>query len=109
MEILRELSVLWSLFHILILFMMLYRSRYSKRKTFLLTGFTMIPLIILNLAGVAVYGTGVMGKIFILTCTLPSLLVFWFISEDKKARFFFTFCLADTVALWAIAPEHHFV
>ncbi len=106
MEILRELSVLWSLFHILILFMMLYRSRYSKRKTFLLTGFTMIPLIILNLAGVAVYGTGVMGKIFILTCTLPSLLVFWFISEDKKARFFFTFCLADTVALWIIATTN---
>lgn len=103
MEIFRDLSLLWSLFHILILFMLLYRSRYSVRKTFLLTGLTMGPLILLNIAGVAVYGTAVMGKIFIFTCTLPSLLFFWFVSKDKKGRFFFTFCLADTVALWIIA------
>ena len=44
-----------------------------------------------------------MGKAFILTCTLPSLLFFWFVSKDKKGRFFFTFCVADTVALWIIA------
>ncbi len=106
MEILRELSLLWSLFHILILFMMLYRSRYPRRKTLFLTGITMIPLITLNLAGVAIYGAQFMGKIFILTCTLPSLFVFWFISEDKKGRFFFTFCLADTVALWIIAATN---
>ncbi len=103
MEVLRELSVLWSLFHILILFMLLYRSRYSRRKTILLTGLAMIPVILLNLAGVAIYGAVFMGKIFILTCTLPSVLFFWFISEDKKGRFFFTFCLADTLALWIIA------
>ena len=66
MEILRELSLLWSLFHILILFMMLYRSRYPRRKTLFLTGITMIPLIALNLAGVAIYGAQFMGKIFIL-------------------------------------------
>ncbi len=103
MEVLRELSLLWSLFHILILFMLLYRSRYSRRKTILLTGLAMMPVILLNLAGVAIYGAVFMGKIFILTCTLPSVLFFWFISEDKKGRFFFTFCLADTLALWIIA------
>ncbi len=103
MEVLRELSVLWSLFHILILFMLLYRSRYSRRKTILLTGLAMMPVILLNLAGVAIYGAVFMGKIFILTCTLPSVLFFWVISEDKKGRFFFTFCLADTLALWIIA------
>ncbi len=103
MEVLRELSLLWSLFHILILFMLLYRSRYSRRKTILLTGIAMTPVILLNLAGVAIYGAVFMGKIFILTCTLPSVLFFWFISEDKKGRFFFTFCLADTLALWIIA------
>lgn len=63
----------------------------------------MMPVILLNLAGVAIYGAVFMGKIFILTCTLPSVLFFWFISEDKKGRFFFTFCLADTLALWIIA------
>ena len=100
MQILRDVSVVWSLLHILVLFIMLYRSRYSRRKTILITGFTMMPLIILNLAGVLIYGVGFMGKVFILTCTLPSLLVFWFVSADKKGRFFFTFCLADTLAYW---------
>jgi len=102
MTLLRDLSVLWSLFHILILFMLLYRSRYARKKTFLLTGIFMGPLILLNIAGVALYGVEFMGKVFILTCTLPSLLFFWFISKDKKGRFLFTFCMADTVAYWII-------
>ncbi len=103
MTILRDLSVLWSLFHILILFMLLYRSRYSREKTFILTGITMGLVIFVNVAGVSLYGAGVMGKVFILTCTLPSLLFFWFVSKDRNGRFFFTFCTADTVALWIIA------
>ncbi|MDE6916839.1 MAG: GHKL domain-containing protein [Lachnospiraceae bacterium] len=103
MTILRDLSMLWSLLHILILFMMLYRSRYARKKTLLLTAFSMGFLIVLNMAGLVLYGAGIMGKVFILTCTLPSLLVFWLISRDRNGRFFFTFCLADTVALWIIS------
>lgn len=34
MAVFRDLSLLWSLSHILIIFMLLYRSRFSKRKTF---------------------------------------------------------------------------
>lgn len=103
MAVFRDLSLLWSLSHILVIFMLLYRSRFSKRKTFFLTGITMGPLILLNVAGVVIFGTEFMGKAFILTCTLPSLLFFWLVSRDKKGRFFFTFCLADTAALWIIA------
>ena len=103
MTIFRDLSILWSLFHILILFMLLYRSRYPKRKTFLLTGIVMTPLIFINIFGLVLYGADVMGKVFLLTCTLPSMVFFWIVSKDKKGRFFFTFCLADTVALWIIA------
>ncbi|MDE7266493.1 MAG: ATP-binding protein, partial [Lachnospiraceae bacterium] len=102
MTILRDLSVLWSLFHILILFIMLYRSRYGRRKTIFLTVITMGPIIIINIAGLILYGAEAMGQAFILTCTLPSLIVFWIISIDKKGRFFFTFCFADTIALWII-------
>ena len=103
MTILRDLSMLWSLFHILIIFMLLYRSRYPQKKTLILTGMTMGPLALLTVAGLARYGAEFMGKIFILTLTLPSLLFFWFMSKDKKGKFFFTFCVADTVALWIIA------
>lgn len=102
MEILRSLSVLWSLFHILILFMLLYRSRYPRSKTLRLTIVCMGPLILLNVAGLILLGSELMGKLFILTCTLPSLIFFFIISEDRKCRFLFTFCMADTVALWVI-------
>lgn len=103
MTVLRDISMLWSLFHILILFMLLYRSRYPRKKTLILTGMTMGPLALLTVAGLAYYGAEFMGQIFILTLTLPSLLFFWFMSKDKKGKFFFTFCVADTVALWIIA------
>lgn len=89
MLLLRDLSMLWSLLHILVLFMMLYRSRYSRKKTILLTGISMGFLILLNMTGLVLYGAEVMGKVFILTCTLPSLLVFWFISKDRNGRFFY--------------------
>ena len=106
MTILRDLSMLWSLLHILILFMMLYRSRYSRRKTVMLTGISMGLVILVNMAGLVRYGAEVMGKVFIMTCTLPSLLFFWFISKDRNGRFFFTFCMADTVALWVISATN---
>ena len=63
MTILRDLSMLWSLLHILILFMMLYRSRYSRRKTVMLTGISMGLVILVNMAGLVRYGAEVMGKV----------------------------------------------
>ena len=103
MTILRDLSVLWSLSHILILFMLLYRSRYPQKMTVILTVAFMGSLALLNVAGLVKYGMEFMGQVFLLTCTLPSLLFFWFMSQDKKGQFFFTFCLADTVSYWIIA------
>ena len=101
-ELLRELSVAWSLFHILILFIMLYRSRFPQKKTILLTIAGMLPLIVLNVAGMVILGANQMGRILIFTCTLPSLVFFYWISKDKKWRFLFTFCLADTAAYWLL-------
>ena len=103
MTILRDLSILWSLFHILVLFMLLYRSRYPKRSTVILTVVFMGSLALFNVAGLVRYGAEFMGQVFLLTCTMPSLLFFWFMSQDKKGQFFFTFCLADTVSYWIIA------
>ncbi len=102
MTLLRDLSMFWSLFHILIIFMLLYRSRYSKRKTFLLTGLVMGPLVVLNVAGLAIYGAEIMGKVILLTGSLPSLLFFWVVSKDKKGKFLFTFCMSDSISLWVL-------
>lgn len=100
--VLRELSVFWSLFHILVLFILIYRSKYSKRKTLILTCFFMGPLVLVNVIGLIFLGNEKMGQIFVLTCTIPSLIFFYLISKDQKWRFLFTFCLADTVAYWVI-------
>lgn len=100
--ILRDLSIVWCLLHILILFMMLYRSRYSAKKTRFLTIVVMAPLVIVNMAGVAILGPERMGRLFLLTCTLPSALFYYYISADRRGRFLFTFCLSDTMAYWII-------
>lgn len=102
MTILRDLSILWSMFHILILFIVLYRSCYSRKKTLILTGVFMIPLVALNIAGLVLYGAEVMGKAFLLTCTLPGLVFFRIMSVDGKGKFLFTYCLVDTVSYWII-------
>lgn len=103
MILLKDLSVLWVMLHIMVLFMMLYRSRYSEKKTMILTVAFIGPLALLNMVGVVVYGTEAIGKVSLLTCTLPSLIFFWFMSQDKKWQFLFTFCLADTVIYWVTA------
>ncbi len=100
--ILRDLSVIWCLFHILIVFMLLYRSRFSRRKTLLLTGTCMVPLIAGNVSGLILLGSARMGQLFFLTCTLPSLVFYYYMSKDRRGRFLFTFCLSDTVAYWII-------
>lgn len=76
MTILRDLSVLWSLFHNLILFILLYCSRYPRKKTYILTVIFMTPLVALNVAGLVLYGIELIGKVFLLTCTLPSFVFF---------------------------------
>ena len=100
--ILRDLSAFWSMFHVIFLFIMLFRSRYTKGKTLLLAGAGMGLLMFLNGVGVVVLGFEVMGKIFLFTCSIPSFLFFYLLSADKKFRFLLTFCLADTSSLWII-------
>ena len=102
MTILRDISILWCMCHILVLFTLLYRSRYSEKKTFILTGICMGSLALLNLIGVVLFGAETFGQVFLVTCTLPSFFFFWFMSIDRKGQFFFTFCLADTVSCWVM-------
>ncbi len=99
MTIFRELSVIWSLVHVLILFMFLYESRYPKKKAMTLTIIVMVPLAIFNLACFFILGAEKTGEIVLLTCTLPSLIFFWFLAKYRDGRFLFTFCVVDTISL----------
>lgn len=103
MEILRDLSAFWGMLHVGFLFVMLFRSRYTKKKTMLLAGGGIGLLLLLNAAGIVVLGFEMMGKLFLVTCSIPSFLFFYILSADKKFRFLLTFCLADTTCLWVFA------
>ena len=103
MEIRRDLSIYWSMFHILFVFILLFRSRFTRKKTTIVTGICMGVLILLNGGGLAVLGFEVMAKVFLLTCTVPSFILFFALSADRNFKFLFSFCLADTSCLWLMA------
>ena len=101
-DFLKNTSNVWTLFHVLVLFMMLYQSRYSRKKTMLLTGLCMVPLMAVNVVLMVRFGTERIAQLFLVTCTLPSLVFFFLMSKDRSFRFLFTFCVADTIALWIL-------
>jgi len=103
--LLRDLSVYWCMIHIALIFVMLFRSRYSQKKTWILSGAGIGVLMLLNGIGLAVLGDQ-MGKLILLTCSLPSLIYFWILSKDRKGKFLLTFCLADTSCLWVLVATN---
>lgn len=99
MTIIREASTMYASMFSLILFMILFESRYPKKKTMMLTIGLMGPLMIANFVMLAILGPVVMSTLLLLTCSLPSLIFFWFLSKYRDGRFLFTFCFADTIML----------
>ena len=99
MTIIREASTMYASFFSLILFMILFESRYPKKKTLMLTIGLMGPLMIANFVMLAILGPVVMSTLLLLTCSLPSLIFFWFLAKYRDGRFLFTFCFADTIML----------
>lgn len=100
--LLRDLSIYWCLFHVALIFVMLFRSRFNRKTALLLVGAGVGVLVILNGIGLAVLGHTLMGKLFLFTCSLPSLIYFWLLSKDRNGKFLLTFCLADTSCLWVM-------
>ncbi len=102
----RDLSIYWSLFHVALIFVMLFRSRYNRKKSLILVAAGIGVLMLLNGIGLTVLGGERMGKLFLLTCSLPSLIYFWLLSKDRNGKFLLTFCLADTSCLWVLAATN---
>ena len=96
---LKEISLVWSMLHALVIFILLFEPRYSKKKSGFLVGLTMTPLIIANLFIAASLSAEQMGMALLVTLSLPSLVVFWILAKNRDGRFFFTFCLVDTIVL----------
>lgn len=100
---LRDLSIFWGMFHVIFLFVMLFRSRFTKKRTILAAGISMGILMLLNGAGMLIYGIEALSHAFLFTCSIPSFIFFYVMSADKRFRFLLTFCLADTTCLWLMA------
>lgn len=97
MELLRDISIFWILFHALILFMLLYEPGFGKKKSWILTLAFMVPLCALNGLVAVLLGPTALGQLMFLTCTLPSLIFFYVMAKNRGSKFLFTFCMADTV------------
>ncbi len=98
MTILRDISIVWSMFHVLVLFMLLYQSRYTKRKTVVVTVIGMGLWLVLHAVILVWKGPTVLTRWVFFTGTLPSFLFFWVMSNQRDGRFLFTFCLCDTLS-----------
>lgn len=99
MTLLRDLSLCWSSLFSLFLFMILFQSRYPKKRTDILTLSLMGPLMLTNLILLFFVGPEKMNTLLLVTCSLPSLVFFWLLAKHRDGRFFFTFCFADTMVM----------
>ena len=99
MTMLRDASTMLASLFSLVLFMILFESRYSRKRTVTLTASLMLPLLVVNFVLLLVLGPEVMSTLVLVTCSLPSLLFFWFLAKHRDGRFFFTFFMADTMIL----------
>lgn len=99
MLLLKDFSVFLSLLHALILFILLFDSKYSQKKTIRLSLCAMIPLIIVNIILLFTLGNAAYLRAMLLTCSLPSLIFFFFLAKHRDGRFLFTFCMADTIVM----------
>lgn len=101
-EVLKQASVAWAMIHVIFLFILLFRPRYSKKMSVMMASIGMGILMALNLAGLLLFGFELMGKIFFFTCTIPSFIFLYVLSKDRRFRFLLTFCLADTISFWVM-------
>lgn len=98
-----DLSAALSMFVVIIIFLFLFESRYPKKTYYA----SLIPFLSLyfgvNLSILLLFGLEVQGKYTLITATLPSLIYLFIVAEDRGGRFFFTFCLVDTVMIWIMS------
>lgn len=99
MTILRDASTMYASVFSLALFMALFESRYPRKKTLTLTLALMGPLLIANCVLLVILGPVAMSTLLLVTCSLPSLIFFFFLAKYRDGRLLFTFCFSDTIML----------
>lgn len=100
MTILRDISFLWSMLHVIIFLMLLFKPRFSWRITLTLSFAVSGILLCGNILLMYWLGHGIILSLAFFTCTLPTLLLYFLLSEYRNGRYFFLFCLSDTMCFW---------
>ena len=99
MTILRDISLIYSSIHSLILFLILFQPKYEKKKFVTISLPFVVPLMIINFVLLFTLGVERMATMLLITCSLPSLIFFWVMAKYRGGRLIFTFCFADTLIL----------
>lgn len=102
MTILRDISTMWACCFSFVMFLILFEPRLPMRRTVLLSVIIMGPLLTANFVLLFLLGPETMSTLLLITATLPSLVFFWFLAKYRDGRFFFTFCMSDTIMLLII-------
>ncbi len=95
-----EISQIWSILHMVPIFLLFFRSKYPPRFTIITVSSIAAVLVTICVVYVQVFRPENFILASLVFCTVPSLIAFYLLSEYRDGRFFFTFCLADTSFLW---------
>lgn len=97
-----NLSIIYGMAFDLVLFLLLYEYRCSPKT------FRAVTAVSISLMSAAVlwiisrYGLLAASRSALAVCSIPSFLVFLVLARYRGARYIFTFCLADTAAMWVM-------
>jgi len=100
MTLLRDISQIWSLIGAAVFFVLIFRSKYPPRRTCLIIFATVAVLLPTSLTVYAFLGPDHLMAVTLCFASVPSLILFYLLSEYRDGRFFFTFCLSDTTCIW---------
>jgi len=95
-----EISQVWSLLHMVPIFLLFFRPKYSLRFTIITVSSIAVALVTICVVYIRIFRPENFILSALVFCTVPSLILFYLLSEYRDGRFFFTFCLADTSFLW---------
>lgn len=95
-----QISIIYCMVHMLVLFFLFYEYRGSRRKFWTVTGMVIGLISVVCLHLLFTQGIAAMGQYGLIIGTLPMLLLFFVFAKDRNAKFVFIFCLADAVNMW---------
>ena len=99
MIIFRDISFLFSLSIKMVMVYMLIEHRYPRKKSNLLAAAMFAPIVLINLTLFIRLDAQQYTTLLFFWLTLPSIVIFWILSRHRDARFIFTLCMVDTLAI----------